>query len=408
MELVTCGYGPSSVLREASLAVRAGEVVGLVGPNGSGKTTLVRAASRALRPTGGSVRVCGLDPYAISAREAARLVAVVPQDVAPAFSFTVLELVLMGRTPYLSALGGGDPEDWARARAAMVATEVQHLADRPVDELSGGERRRVVLAQALAQEAPLLLLDEPTTHLDIRHVLEVLAIVRRLAEREGTAVLAIHHDLNLAASTCDRLVALHRGEVVAEGSPEEVVTSDLLRGVYGVQADVRTDETSGRPSVRLSVPGRPVALLGRRAHVVGGAGRGARIMRMLAEAGYEVSAGVLHASDTDATVAERLNLLRVSVPPFSHVDAEAEEAVRPMMREADLLVVCDAPFGPGNVANLRLALQAARAGVTTLLLEQIPIEERDFTGGEATTLWAELRTLARPLGTYEEIAFDLR
>jgi iron complex transport system ATP-binding protein len=131
-------------------------------------------------------------------------------------------------------------------------------------------------------------------------------------------------------------------------------------------------------------------------------------MRMLAEAGYEVSAGVLHASDTDATVAERLNLLRVSVPPFSHVDAEAEEAVRPMMREADLLVVCDAPFGPGNVANLRLALQAASAGVTTLLLEQIPIEERDFTGGEATTLWAELRTLARPLGTYEEIAFDLR
>jgi iron complex transport system ATP-binding protein len=129
---------------------------------------------------------------------------------------------------------------------------------------------------------------------------------------------------------------------------------------------------------------------------------------MLAEAGYDVSTGVLHASDTDASVAERLNLLRVSVPPFSHVDAEAEAAVRPMMREADLLVVCDAPFGPGNVANLRLALDAARSGVPTIVLEQVPIEERDFTGGEATALWVELRTLARSVRTYEEIAFERR
>lgn len=408
LEDVSCGYGPSTVLRGVSLHVRAGEVVGLVGPNGSGKTTLVRSASRALRPSAGRVRVVGRDPYTVHAREAARLVAVVPQDLAPAFSFTVLEMVLMGRTPYLSSLGGGGEEDWARARAAMVATGIQHLADRSVDELSGGERRRVVLAQALAQEAPLLLLDEPTTHLDVRHVLEVLAIVRRLAEREGTAVLAIHHDLNVAATTCDRLVALHDGEVVAAGPPEVVVTAELLREIYGVEADVRTDETSGRPSVRLTVPAEPVASLGRRAHVVGGAGRGARVLRMLAEAGYDVSAGVLHASDTDASVAERLNLLRVSVPPFSHIDAEAEGAVRPMMREADLLVVCDAPFGPGNVANLRLALEAARSGVTTLLLEQVPIEERDFTDGEATALWAELRTIARSVWSYEEMAFGLR
>jgi iron complex transport system ATP-binding protein len=290
----------------------------------------------------------------------------------------------------------------------MVATGVQHLAERSVDELSGGERRRVVLAQALAQDAPLLLLDEPTTHLDIRHVLEVLAIVRRLPGRGGTAVLAIHHDLNLAAATCDRLVALDRGEVVATGSPEEVVTADLLRGIYGVEADVTPDASTGRPSVRLSLPASPVAPLGRRAHVVGGAGRGARIMRMLAEAGYEVSVGVLHASDTDANTAEALNLLRVSVPPFSPVDAEAEDAVRSLMREADLVVVCDAPFGPGNVANLRLALEAAESGRPTLLLEQVPIEERDFTGGEAAALWMQLRHRARSAGTYEEVALELR
>ena len=404
LEGVSAGYGRGPVLREVDLEVAAGEIVGLVGPNGSGKTTLVRVASRTLRPSSGRIRVSGADLTGMTAHEAARLVAVVPQDVVPAFSFTALELVLMGRSPYRSRWGGGTPRDWSRVRAAMAATRVQHLADRPVDELSGGERRRVVLAQALAQEAPVLMLDEPTTHLDVRHVLDLLAIVRGLAERERTAVLAIHHDLNLAASTCDRLVALHRGEVIASGPPGDVVTPELLRGAYGVEAEVSTDHATGRPSVRIGVPRRPAARLGRRAHVVGGAGRAAPIMRRLAEVGFEVSVGVLHGSDTDADVAERLNLLRVSVPPFSDIDAEAERVCRGLMGEADLLVVCDAPFGPGNVANLRLALEAGRAGVHTIVLEQIPVGERDFTGGEATEIWGELRSLATVVRSYGELA----
>jgi iron complex transport system ATP-binding protein len=140
---------------------------------------------------------------------------------------------------------------------------------------------------------------------------------------------------------------------------------------------------------------------------VGGAGRGAPILRRLAEAGYDVSVGVLHASDTDADVAERLNLVRVSVPAFSAIDVEAEEACRRLMREADLLVVCDAPFGPGNLTNLRLALETATTGVQTILLEQIPIAERDFTGGAASAAWTELRSLATVAGSYEELELVL-
>lgn len=405
---VTAGYTGEPVLRNVSIEVREGEVVGLVGPNGSGKTTVVRSASRALRPTAGRIAVHGKDLYVIGARDAARLVAVVPQDVLPAFSFTALELVLMGRSPYLSPWGGGGPEDWARARAAMAATRVQHLADRPVDELSGGERRRVVLAQALAQGAPVLVLDEPTTHLDVRHVLDLLGIVRGLAALERTAVLAILHDLSLAASTCDRLVVLHGGEVVSEGVPEAVVTPSLLREVYGVEAEVMADEMTGRPSVRVGAPRPAPPRLGRRAHVVGGGGRGAPVMRKLAEAGYDVSVGVLHASDTDAAVAERLNLIRVSVPPFSHIDAEAGGAVRALMQETDLLVVCDAPFGPGNVENLRLALESARAATPIYLIEQVPIEERDFTDGTATELWHALRRVATVVSSYEELVVPVR
>jgi iron complex transport system ATP-binding protein len=407
LEDVIAGYGGAlPTLRGVSLEVRPGEVVGLVGPNGSGKTTLVRVASRALRPEAGSVRVAGRDPYATSGREVARLVAVVPQDVLPAFSFTALEMVLMGRTPYRSAWGGGGAEDWARVRAAMAAASVQHLADRPLEELSGGERQRVVLAQALAQDAPVLLLDEPTSHLDIRHVVDVLGIVRSLAEREGTAVLAILHDLNIAGAACDRLVVLDRGEIVAEGEPAAVLTGDLLRDVYGLDADVVSDTATGRPWIRLGAPRAIVAPTGRRAHVVGGAGRGAPLMRRLAEAGYEVSVGVLHASDTDHVTAERLNLVRVSVPPFSTIDRESAETCRGLMEAADLLVVCDAPFGPGNVENLRLALAAASEGVRVVMLEQVPIAERDFTGGEATELWTALRRAATVVGTYDEVALE--
>jgi iron complex transport system ATP-binding protein len=408
LDRVTAGYGGRRpAVRDVTLAIAPGEVVGLVGPNGSGKTTLVRVASRALRPSSGRVEVGGRDVYGLAAREVARRVAVVPQDVSPAFSFTALEFVLMGRTPYLSRWGGSSASDWARVREAMAIASVWHLADRRVDELSGGERRRVILAQALAQDAPVLLLDEPTTHLDIRHLLDLLAVVRRLAERDGKAVLAIFHDLNLAAASCDRLIALHRGEVVAEGPPDRVVTRELLLRAYDVDAEVVVDAVTGHPTVRLEPPRPAPASIGRRAHVVGGAGRGAPLVRALIEAGYEVSVGVLHASDTDAVVAERLNLVRVSVPQFSEIDAPSAAECARLMADADVLVVCDAPYGPANVENLRLALEAARAGTRTVLLEGSRIEERDFTGGSATGLWNALRERAIVVRSYEEASVEV-
>jgi iron complex transport system ATP-binding protein len=252
---VWAGYGGDPVVRGVSLRVPAGEVVGLVGPNGSGKTTLVRAASRALRPTSGRVLVDGVDPYSISARRAARMVAVVPQDVVPAFSFTALEVAMMGRSPHRSAWHPGGPEDWAQVRDAMEATGVSELADRPIEELSGGERRRVVLAQSLAQDTPVLLLDEPTTHLDLLHVVELVTVVRSLADDGGRAILAVFHDLNIAAATCDRLYVLSQGRVVTTGPPHEVLTRKLLADVYGVDADVVEEPRSGRPMVALRTQG---------------------------------------------------------------------------------------------------------------------------------------------------------
>ena len=404
LDSVTAGYDGRPVVHDVTLGVGEGEVVGLIGPNGSGKTTLVRVATRALRPMTGTVRVGGQDAYAIPARRAARLVAVVPQELAPTFSFTALEVVLMGRSPYLSPWGGGGPGDYRKARDAMEAAAVHHLADRPLEELSGGEKQGVVLAQALAQEAPVLLLDEPTTHLDLGHVVAILELVLRLAREGGTAVMAVFHDLNLASAFCDRLVVLDRGRVIAEGRPEEVVSRGLLRELYGVDAEVTPHFATGRPTVLVGPPLTPAAREGLpRAHVVGGAGRGAPAMRGLAALGYEVSVGALHAQDTDAVVAQRLNLERVVVPPFSEVDEEARREVRGMMRRASVVVVCDAPYGPGNVGNLQAALEAARKGARVFLLDQAPIEERDFTRGEATRLWRAIAERAEVARSYGEL-----
>ncbi|HYH27662.1 MAG TPA: ABC transporter ATP-binding protein [Actinomycetota bacterium] len=253
---VVAGYGAGAVLDGVSLTVSSGEVVGLIGPNGSGKTTLVRVLSRTLRPAAGRVLVAGGDPYASSAREAAARLAVVPQELAPAFAFTVEEVILMGRTPHVSGWRWGGLEDLRRARAAARVADVENLLPRSIDELSGGEKQRVVLAQALAQEAPVLVLDEPTTHLDLRHVADILVTVRELAEERGRAVLAIFHDLNIAAAHCDRIVVLSEGRIVADGSPEDVLTAQLIEHVYGVRATVVVSPVSGRPLVIVE-PARP-------------------------------------------------------------------------------------------------------------------------------------------------------
>ncbi len=268
----------------------------------------------------------------------------------------------------------------------------------PIDRWRSSPAESVVgssLAQALAQDAPVLLLDEPTTHLDIRHVVEVHRLVRELADARGTAVLAVLHDLTLAAAVCDRLVVMADGRVVAVGAPQDVITRELLRSVYGVTADVDISPATGRPIVLVASPEIAAPAIDVRVLVVGGAGRGAPLFRMLAERGAHVTAGVLHGMDTDEDVAARLDLARVSVPPFSMIDDAAATGWRELADAADVIIVCDAPVGPGNLRNLELTLEAARAGRPIVLVDGVPIAERDFTDGRATELWDELRGIAR-------------
>ena len=234
-------YGQREVLRGLDLDVGAGEVVGLVGPNGGGKTTLLKAITRVV-PSTGEVSVGGDDVASLNARELARRVAVVPQDPTLPVGFTALEVVVMGRTPHLRFLEQETAADRHKAEDALAMLGAQALANRPVDELSGGERQNVVIARALVQEAPLLLLDEPTANLDIGHQAGIARLLRRLAAERGAGILAALHDLTLASLYCDRLVLIASGEVVAEGTPADVLTVENVRRAYGTEVMVLRPE----------------------------------------------------------------------------------------------------------------------------------------------------------------------
>jgi iron complex transport system ATP-binding protein len=257
---LTLSYGERVALRDVNLSLARGELLGVVGPNASGKSSLIRAITNVVTPQRGEIQLDDSPVRRLSQREMAQRVAVVPQNPALPEAFTALEVVLMGRTPHLGLLQSERRADWAAVRSALEQTDAWHLVDRRIGELSGGERQRVVVARALAQETPLLLLDEPTAHLDVGHQAAVLELVLRLCHCDGAdsrpkAVLAVVHDLTLAAQYCDRLAMLSEGCLVALGSPQEVLTPPVLASVYRTQVSVFPHPLTGRPVVTPAVNG---------------------------------------------------------------------------------------------------------------------------------------------------------
>jgi iron complex transport system ATP-binding protein len=236
-------------LRDISLSVAPGSLTGLLGPNGCGKTTLLKLLSGVLKPELGSVRLGEREVRLLTPRARAQQIAVVPQETHPAFDFTVMDMVLMGRHPHLGAFQLEGPADLAIARDALIATGVAQLAARPYMTLSGGEKQRVVIASALAQMPKVLLLDEPTASLDLGYQLEIASLLKQLNRDRGVTMVLATHDLNLAASLCDTLILIRAGQVLMQGPTREVLTSSTVQQLYGVIADVTFHERAGHVTV---------------------------------------------------------------------------------------------------------------------------------------------------------------
>lgn len=378
------GYAETPVVRGADLDVCAGEIVGLVGPNGAGKSTLLRAVTGDSRLLAGTLAVAGRDVRELAPLERARLVGVVPQQIGAAFSLPAREFVALGRHPHVPRFSAPGEHDREVVQRAMELTDTARLADKPADELSGGDVQRLALAQALAQEPRVLLLDEPTSHLDLNHRMQILDLTRQLAD-EGMAVLAVFHDLELAGRYADRVSVVADGRVGEPGPPERVITAESLRDVFGVRAVVGTDPVTGSVSVTPVVREQAVERGTRgKVFVVGGSGVAAPLLRRLVLAGWQVSAGALNSGDADQLVADALRVEYPAIPPFAPMDAAAAVEASRLATSADVVVVCEVPFGHGNIDNL---LVAVRAKKPTVLVGDI--EGRDFAGGAAASYWRE-------------------
>ncbi|MFB6220766.1 MAG: ATP-binding cassette domain-containing protein [Halolamina sp.] len=392
--------GGAEILGGVNLSVDAGELVGLVGPNGAGKTTLLRAIRGTLVPDSGGVEIADEDIHGLGSKAASRLVATVPQDTSVSFEFSVRETVEMGRTPHLPRFGGMDEADYDAVERAMARTDVAALADRPVTDISGGERSRVLLARALAQDTPLLLLDEPTASLDLNHQLRTFDTVAELTE-SGRAALAAIHDLNLAARYCDRLVVVAGGGVLADGPPETILNGETLQNAFDTDAVVTHDPVTERPHVTALSENSRVAMEADggveadlngltgvdRLHVVAGGGRAGPLLSALGRTDVGTTVGPVAEGDTDAEVARALGLETLELGPLEAADGAVAERTESLAAAADAVVVADVPLSAGIVP----VLQAIEdADVPVFCIEERSVSER-VGSAEAAERYRTLR-----------------
>lgn len=380
---VSWAYSAEPVLVDVDLEVQEGTILALVGPNGAGKSTLLRAISGALRPKKGAIYLDFQSVWSMSPRERARKLAMVEQGTQPGFDLAVRELVELGRIPHVGRLQGFRRVDQAAVERALALTGLARLAQRRWSELSGGERQRALLAMAFAQEPNILLLDEPTAHLDVAHQIELMQLIARYAEDGSTVVLAMH-DLNLAAAFAHRLALLHRGRVRACGPPEDVLNPPLLQEVFGVEAVVRTHPLTGRVHVHFLLNPRRSATKRGRVVVLGGGGSVEDLLPLLATE-FEVRLGVVSPLDSDYQVAQTLGIPVITEAPFSPISDAAYTELCRGLHEAQAVVVGPVWFGPGNLRALE-ALVAQGPGKPVFLVDPEGTCARDFTRGQATKL----------------------
>ena len=384
VERVAVALGGRNILRDCSFSVAPGEFVGVIGPNGAGKSTLMRSLRGLLPLTAGKVDVFGEPIHAMGDKQAARLVAYMQQDVNVGFGYTALEVVLAGRYPYLDWWRNESDEDREIARRYMRFTGVEEMADKAVNQVSGGERQRILLAKALAQETPLIFLDEPTASLDLVYQEEIFRHCQTVCS-QGKSVLLIAHDIKLAAKFCSRLLLVADGRILADGIPEEVVTPGNLDRAYGLHSAVFQNQVTGNLDIHTFVGCERQGKV-RRIHVIGGGGSVGPILRILYERDYRVSAGVLQNGDTDADVASAFGIEYIPAQPFTAVDASQAEAHRHLVEAADWVILGNVWYGQQNLDNLKAAFFARRL----IVVEDLPITDRDCSGGEATRLYGGL------------------
>ena len=385
-------YDTEPILDGTEFKVNRGDLVALLGANGAGKSTLLRCISRILQPDAGHILLDGQELKKFNNRETARLMAVVPQETTADFDFTVEDIVMMGRFPYLQRFKKESENDQAIVRRSMELTGVLHLADRSIAALSGGEKQRVVMARAVAQQPRVLLLDEPTANLDIGYQSMLLELASRLNREEQVTVIAAIHDINLAVHHFNRFILLADGRVLAAGRAEEVITAENIKKSYGVQASIFRHPLHGVLQISVIKNRRSVdkELGAMRVHVIGGGEEALPTLELLSQKGFNLSVGPVSSQDRGCRFAHFHGLPVVIVPPFTAMNSDHRSAHLSLLRQSDLIVIPPIPFGEGNLSLFEEVEIVLDEGKNVCLIDPDNIKERDYSNGKAGQVLSRL------------------
>ncbi len=392
IENIDCALENTLILKDVDFEVERGDFLGIVGPNGSGKTTLLRAISGILPLVKGKVYLEGKDMSRMDRKKIARKIAMVPQNTFINFPFSAMEVVLMGRNPYLGRFEKERKEDLEKVKKSMILTKTWYLKDKKVTQISGGELQRVVIAQALAQDTDIIFLDEPTAHLDINHELEILSLITRLNRENLLTVVLVTHDLNLAARYCRKLILLKEGKIYAQGEIENILTSENINSVFHIKTLVKKHPLTGSIyTLPIDFDEKTKVARGGKIHLICGGGSGSSLLRKLWESGFEISAGVLNVFDADFETATFLNIPTVGEAPFSPITSESYQKNMEMIRGSKIVILTEVPFGEGNLLNLRAVRQALEDKIRVIVINKISVQERDYTKGKISGIFEELK-----------------
>jgi iron complex transport system ATP-binding protein len=389
IKIIGLGYkvGEKEILKDINLSISRGEFAGIIGPNGAGKTSLLKCINR-INSYSGEILIDGTNIDCMSRKSIALKIALMNQNTHISFPFTAFDVVLMGRYPHLRRGYGETKKDFSIARQCMEYSGTLSLEGQLITSMSGGERQRVFFAKALAQESEILLLDEPTANLDIFYEDQLFRLSSDLT-KAGKTVIAAIHDIKTAARFCSRLVLLKDGRIMSDGTAEEVLTSENLSKAFDVNALVYRNRVTGSLDYHIFSSDRQG--VGIKVHIIGGGGSASGIIRYLFERGYELSAGVISEGDSDLNMASLFGIRCVTCKPFSGIDEAAYLENLQLIKNSDLTILCNMPFGIQNIKNLEAALQAKRL----LVIEDEEIAGRDYTDGIGTQLYKELKEHAK-------------
>jgi len=375
-------YDAEPVLEDTNFKVERGDLVALLGANGAGKSTLLRCISRIIKPNSGQILLDGDELEKFSSKESARMMAVVPQETTADFDFSVEDIVMMGRFPYLGRFQKETQKDRDIVRRSMEMTGVSHLAERSIANLSGGEKQRVIMARAVCQEPEIMLLDEPTANLDIGYQSMLLELASRLNREQKVTVVAAIHDINLAVHHFNRFVLLAGGRVMAAGRAEEVITPENIKKSYGVPASTYRHPLHGvlQVSVVKGNTGDTAAEGSPAVHVIGGGEEAMPTLELLNQEGCCLSVGPVSAQDSGCRFAHFHSLPVVVVPPFTSMNGVHKEEHLQLMRNSDLVVIPPIPFGEGNLPIFEEVETILKEGKPVYIIDLESVEERDYSG----------------------------